>query len=417
MRCLLRRGQPGEDAGRAPRRRPVPRRVIVSICEPSRDARPACPLPCRSGGDDFVVAGQDLDRDPVQAAERCHGRRGGVLGRVEEGEETQQDQVRLVLHRVYGSSASPRHFLIGHGDDPQPVLVQVMCQLAGVWRRARARPRMTSPLTSTRVHRREHFFHRALADQRVRRRHLPPPPTCAGARSRRGFRRSCGNCSSAFSVLVQLLVVEDRHVEQVLQAGMVDSCSGSHIAAPSRWCSPCDVQVLFEHDLVLGQGAGLVGAQHVHRPEVLDGVQALDDHLLARHGRAPLARLTVTIMGSISGVSPTATAMANRNASSQLCLLSPLMRNTSRNHHGDEADHQPGELVDALVEAGQLALPDDAGGQRAKVGPVPGMDDHGRRGAALDVGAQEADVGKFQRILNVGSVPGRLSSPPAGLRR
>ena len=30
------------------------------------------------------------------------------------------------------------------------------------------------------------------------------------------------------------------------------------------------------------------------------------------------------------------------------------------------------------------------------------MDDHGRRGAALHVGAQEADVGKFQRILNVG---------------
>ncbi len=44
---------------------------------------------------------------------------------------------------------------------------------------------------------------------------------------------------------------------------------------------------------------------------------------------APLDRLTVTIMGSISGVSPTATAMANRNASSQLCLLSPLIRKTS----------------------------------------------------------------------------------------
>jgi hypothetical protein len=94
--------------------------------------------------------------------------------------------------------------------------------------------------------------------------------------------------------------------------------------------------------------------------------------------------------------------MANRNASSQLCLLSPLMRKTSRNHHGDEADHQPGELVDAQIEAGQLALPDDTGGQRSKVGPVPGVDDHGRRGAALHVGAQEAEVGKFQRILNVG---------------
>mmetsp|Transcript_37512 Transcript_37512/g.87391 ORF Transcript_37512/g.87391 Transcript_37512/m.87391 type:complete len:373 (-) Transcript_37512:1648-2766(-) len=45
--------------------------------------------------------------------------------------------------------------------------------------------------------------------------------------------------------------------------------------------------------------------------------------------RAPLARLTVTIIGSISGVSPTATANANNSASSQSCLLRPLIRNTS----------------------------------------------------------------------------------------
>ena len=44
---------------------------------------------------------------------------------------------------------------------------------------------------------------------------------------------------------------------------------------------------------------------------------------------APLARLMVTIIGSISGVSPTATATANISASSQLPLATPLMRNTS----------------------------------------------------------------------------------------
>ena len=43
---------------------------------------------------------------------------------------------------------------------------------------------------------------------------------------------------------------------------------------------------------------------------------------------APLARLTVTIIGSISGVSPTATATANSSASNQLPLLRPLIRNT-----------------------------------------------------------------------------------------
>ena len=44
---------------------------------------------------------------------------------------------------------------------------------------------------------------------------------------------------------------------------------------------------------------------------------------------APLDRHTVTIIGSISGVSPTATARAKKNASCQLCLVRPLITNTS----------------------------------------------------------------------------------------
>ena len=45
--------------------------------------------------------------------------------------------------------------------------------------------------------------------------------------------------------------------------------------------------------------------------------------------RAPLARFTVTIIGSISGVSPTATARPKSRASTQLCLVMPMMRNTT----------------------------------------------------------------------------------------
>src|SRR5450759_3677817 len=44
---------------------------------------------------------------------------------------------------------------------------------------------------------------------------------------------------------------------------------------------------------------------------------------------APLARLVVTIIGSISGVSPTATETANSSDSSQSPLVIPLMRSTS----------------------------------------------------------------------------------------
>ena len=71
---------------------------------------------------------------------------------------------------------------------------------------------------------------------------------------------------------------------------------------------------------------------------------------------APLARLTVTIIGSISGVSPTATATANSSASNQLPLVRPLIRNTS----GTMTEMKPiisqVNAIDALVEARQDAL-------------------------------------------------------------
>ena len=43
---------------------------------------------------------------------------------------------------------------------------------------------------------------------------------------------------------------------------------------------------------------------------------------------APLARQVVTIMGSISGVRPTAMEMPNKKASNQSPLVMPLMKNT-----------------------------------------------------------------------------------------
>ena len=43
---------------------------------------------------------------------------------------------------------------------------------------------------------------------------------------------------------------------------------------------------------------------------------------------APFDRQTATIIGSISGVMPTATAIAKKNAPVQSALVSPLMRKT-----------------------------------------------------------------------------------------
>ena len=44
--------------------------------------------------------------------------------------------------------------------------------------------------------------------------------------------------------------------------------------------------------------------------------------------REPLTKLVVTIMGNISGVKPTAVAIANINASTQSPFVNPLIRKT-----------------------------------------------------------------------------------------
>ena len=83
------------------------------------------------GGDDLVVAGQDLDVH-VQAVQPLQGLGGGLLGWVEEGQETQQDQVGLVLDRVNRLIGSARHFLVGQGDHPEALTVQFVHQLPAV---------------------------------------------------------------------------------------------------------------------------------------------------------------------------------------------------------------------------------------------------------------------------------------------
>jgi len=73
-----------------------------------------------------------------------------------------------------------------------------------------------------------------------------------------------------------------------------------------------DVAVLFEYHVIHGQGTGLVGTKDVHGTQVLDGVQPFNDNLLFDIIMAPFERQTVTIIGSISGVNPTATARAKK---------------------------------------------------------------------------------------------------------
>ena len=69
-----------------------------------------------------------------------------------------------------------------------------------------------------------------------------------------------------------------------------------------------------------------------------------------------MERHTETIIGSISGVSPTATASAKKKASFQSCFVKPLMRKTSGTMTAMKLHHEPGKAVEALVEARRRPL-------------------------------------------------------------
>ena len=91
---------------------------------------------------------------------------------------------------------------------------------------------------------------------------------------------------------------------------------------------PGDVDMMLENDPVLREGAGLVRAENVHRAEIL-ALRRFTTTLRLAMAIAPFARLALTSIGSISGVRPTATETANRNACSQSPLVKPLITKTT----------------------------------------------------------------------------------------
>ena len=162
-----------------------------------------------------------------------------------------------------------------------------------------------------------------------------------------------------------------------------------------------DVEVALQDDAVLGQRPGLVGAQDIHRAEVLNGVEPLDDDLLARHRDRAL--------GQVDGHDHRQhfRREADRDRDGEQQRFQPIVlgqavdQEHGRHHHQDEPDHQPGEPVDALVEGGRYAPPGDLVGELAEKGLRPGAHDDAGRIAAHDVGAHKADIGQVERIVEL----------------
>ncbi len=112
---------------------------------------------------------------------------------------------------------------------------------------------------------------------------------------------------------------------------------------------------------------------------------------------APRDRHTETIIGSISGVRPTATASAKKKASIQLCFVRPLMRNTSGTMTSMKRIISQVNRATPLSKLVCTCWPTIARAMppRYVLNPVSTITPGGR--AAFDAGAEKADVLQFQQ--------------------
>ncbi len=96
--------------------------------------------------------------------------------------------------------------------------------------------------------------------------------------------------------------------------------------------------------------------KHVHAAEILDGVEPLDDHLLAAHGERALGEADGDDHGQHLGREAHGHGQREEEGALPIVLGESVDEENQRHHHGHELDHEPGEAVEALVEAGRRAV-------------------------------------------------------------
>ncbi len=154
-----------------------------------------------------------------------------------------------------------------------------------------------------------------------------------------------------------------------------------------------------QHDLVLGQGAGFVGAEDIHRAKVLDSVEVLDDHLLLREFYRPARQ------GRGDNHRQHFRGKPHRHREREQRRFPPVAFGIAVNqqhdgrHHQHKADQQHADAANPLLEGVGLALLlADAPGQLAKPGVAPGGDHHRLRRTADHRGAHKAQGVALERV-------------------
>ena len=190
-------------------------------------------------------------------------------------------------------------------------------------------------------------------------------------------------------------------VEQVLQARLIVAVEVGVFQHVIGFRAP-DVGMVGEKYPVLGQRPGLVGAQHIHRAEVLDGVQALDDDLASGQDYRALGQRRRDDHRQHFRRQADRDRHGEEKGFQPVALGEAVDEQDQRRHHQHETDQQPGHLVDPGLELrGDPVGAGDARRQGAEISSAAGGDDDRGSGAGDDIGAHEQNVVELERVADI----------------
>ena len=193
-------------------------------------------------------------------------------------------------------------------------------------------------------------------------------------------------------------MLQDRDVEQVLEAGLVEAVQ-IRIFEDVGGFATSDIKVTLEDDQILRQCAGLIGAQDIHRPEVLNCIQAFDDDPLARHCHSAFGQI------DRHDHRQHLRRETHRHRHREQQCLKPIAFGDAvddehqRRHYDDETDHQPGKPSDAFVKAGEDSLLGNCVRHLAEGSARASERDNAAADSADNGTTHEANVRKIERRL------------------
>src|SRR4030095_7954231 len=204
---------------------------------------------------------------------------------------------------------------------------------------------------------------------------------------------------------MNLLVLENRAVEHILKSGLEMAVEKRqlHYSLIIIWG---DIAVLLEDNTVHRERARLVSAKDIHRAQVLDRIEPLDDDLLARHQHGALGEADADYHRKHFRREADRDGQREQECFAPVMLAEAVDEKNQGHHDSHEPNHEPSKTGYALVETGWRRPLRDGASHSPEISVQTGLDDNGGCRTAFNASTQETDAFKFQRHLRCGRLGG-----------